>query len=99
MVLGTSLVVQWLGLHAPNAGGPGSSPGQGTGSCTPKLKISHAATKTRRSQIINFFLSGLNTRGRKEIRGKGAISKSTVSLGRKDRQATNRFREQTFELG
>ena len=27
---GTSLVVQWLGLHAPNAGGPGSIPGQGT---------------------------------------------------------------------
>ena len=27
---GTSLVVQWLTLHAPNAGGPGSIPGQGT---------------------------------------------------------------------
>ena len=27
---GTSLVVQWLRLHAPNAGGPGSIPGQGT---------------------------------------------------------------------
>ena len=27
---GPSLVVQWLRLHAPNAGGPGSSPGQGT---------------------------------------------------------------------
>ena len=28
--LGTSLVVQWLRLHAPNAGGLGSIPGQGT---------------------------------------------------------------------
>ena len=28
--LGTSLVVQWLRLRAPNAGGPGSIPGQGT---------------------------------------------------------------------
>ena len=27
---GTSLVVQWLRLHALSAGGPGSIPGQGT---------------------------------------------------------------------
>ena len=27
---GTSLVVQWLRLQAPNAGGPGSIPGQAT---------------------------------------------------------------------
>ena len=27
---GTSLVVQWLRLHTPDAGGPGWSPGQGT---------------------------------------------------------------------
>ena len=27
---GTSLVVQWLKLRAPSAGGPGSIPGQGT---------------------------------------------------------------------
>ena len=27
---GTFLVVQWLRLHAPNAGGMGSNPGQGT---------------------------------------------------------------------
>ena len=26
---GTSLVIQWLRLHAPNAGDPGSIPGQG----------------------------------------------------------------------
>ena len=29
-LLGTSLVVQWLRLCAPNAGDPGSTPGQGT---------------------------------------------------------------------
>ena len=28
--LGTSLVVQWLRLHASNAGGTGSVPGKGT---------------------------------------------------------------------
>ena len=30
---GTSLVVQWLRLHAPNAGGLGLIPGQVTRSC------------------------------------------------------------------
>ena len=27
VIIGTSLVVQWLGLHSPNAGGLGSIPG------------------------------------------------------------------------
>ena len=31
-MLGTPLVAQWLRLRAPNAGGPGSIPGQGNGS-------------------------------------------------------------------
>ena len=39
-ILGTSLVTQWLRLCAPNAGGPGSIPGQVTRSCM------HAATKS-----------------------------------------------------
>jgi len=39
----TSLVVQWLRCVAPNAGGLGSIPDQGT-------KIPHAATKTWHSQ-------------------------------------------------
>ena len=50
--LGTSLVVQWLRLRAPNAGGPGLIPGQGTSSHVPQLrvrmrqlKIPHAATE------------------------------------------------------
>ena len=38
---GTSLVVQWVRFHAPNAGCLGSIPGQGT-----ELQLSlHAATK------------------------------------------------------
>ena len=37
--LGTSLVVQWLRLHASNAGCPGPVPGRGT-------KIPHTATKS-----------------------------------------------------
>ena len=43
---GTSLVAQWLRLHAPNAGGPGSIPGQGTRSnMHAAAKSSHATTK------------------------------------------------------
>ena len=41
--LGTSLVAQWLRLRAPNAGGLGSIPGQGTRSHM------HAATKSLRA--------------------------------------------------
>ena len=35
---GTSLVVQWLRLQAPNTGGPGSIPGQGSRSHMPQLR-------------------------------------------------------------
>ena len=35
----TSLVVQWLRLRAPNAGGPGSIPGQGTRSHMPQQRV------------------------------------------------------------
>ena len=36
LVWGTSLAVQWLRLHVPSAGGPGSFPGRGTRSRTPQ---------------------------------------------------------------
>ena len=56
-ISGTSLVVYWLRLRAPQAGGLGSIPGQGTRSHIPQLrnphtqlKILHAATKTQQSQ-------------------------------------------------
>ena len=43
---GTSLVAQWIGLHAPSAGGPGSITCQGTGShMHAATGSSHAATK------------------------------------------------------
>ena len=43
---GTSLVAQWIRLRAPNAGGPGSIPGQGARShMHAATKSSHAATK------------------------------------------------------
>ena len=49
----TSLVVQWLRLHAPNAGDPGLIPGQGTRSHMPQLKIPHAATKIEDALQLN----------------------------------------------
>ena len=36
---GTSPVVQWLRLCAPNARGPGLIPGQGTRSHVPQLRV------------------------------------------------------------
>ena len=63
MCAGASLVVQWLRLRAPNGGGAGSIPGQGTRShmpqlsCMPQVRAHmsqlnslHAATKTQRTQ-------------------------------------------------
>ena len=44
-------MVQWLRLHAANAGSPGFNPRQATGSHMPQLKISNAATETQSSQI------------------------------------------------
>ena len=44
MNLRTSLVVQWLILRVPNAGGPGSIPGQGTRAHA-AAKSLHAAVK------------------------------------------------------
>ena len=46
---GTSLVVQWLRLCAPNAEGPGSTPSQGLRSHVPQLKIPHAVMKVLRA--------------------------------------------------
>ena len=49
--LRTSLLVQWLRLHTPIAGGLGSIPGWGTRSHMAQLKSLHAATKNQSSQI------------------------------------------------
>ena len=55
-LVGTSLVVQWLRLPAPNAGVLGSLPGQGTRSHVRQLKVQQAATQIRCSQIINNYI-------------------------------------------
>ena len=50
--LGTSLVAQWLRLHTPNAGGPGSIPRQGT--------RSHMHATTKSSQATTEELASCN---------------------------------------
>ena len=52
----TSMGVQWLKRHTPNAGGMGSTPGSGT-------KILHAATKTwytKKKKSLNRSVDHLN---------------------------------------
>ena len=48
---GVSLVVQWLRLHASNAGGMGSIPGQGT-------KIPHASRPKKKKLKKKKYLDG-----------------------------------------
>ena len=47
------MVVQWLRLHAPNSGGPGSIPGPGTRSHMLQLKVSHATMKIKDPACCN----------------------------------------------
>ena len=51
--LGTFPVVQWLRLCTPNAGGPGSIPGQGIRSHMLQLKIPHTVTKIKDPECCN----------------------------------------------
>ena len=81
---GTSLVVQWLRLHAPNAGGMGSIPGQGTRSHMlplrvhmPQLKILHATTKTRYRQINKYF----SKRKKEWVKRRGQLSSLLPIVG------------------
>ena len=55
-MIGTSVVVQWLRVWAPNAGGPGSILGQGTRSHMPQLNVPSASAKTWYSQMNRYFL-------------------------------------------
>ena len=66
-MMGTFLVVQWLSLHAPNAGGLSSTPGLGNGSHMPHLENYHSTTKdpapttkTQDSQTNNFSKEKIN---------------------------------------
>ena len=49
--LGTPLVVQWPRLHAPNAGGLGLIPGQGTRAHMPELNSNAATGRSFKLQL------------------------------------------------
>ena len=51
--LGTSLAVQWLRLHTPNAGGPGSIPVQGTRSHMPQRRSHMRQLRPGTAKYIN----------------------------------------------
>ena len=48
---GTSLLVQWVRLCVPNAGGPGSIPGQGTKAHMPQLRLGTALKKKKKKEV------------------------------------------------
>jgi len=60
----TFLVVQWIRLHAPNAGGLGSIPGQGT-------KISCATQSKKKGTILPLRLVETGKNG-KRVNGQGS---------------------------
>ena len=55
-IVGTSLVVQWLRLQVPNAGGLSLIPVQGTRLHVLQLKIPYASTNTWHNQRNKYFL-------------------------------------------
>ena len=84
LVTGTSLMVQWLKFQAPNAGGMGLIPGQGT-------KIPHAARHGKK--IKSLVVMEKNQRNR-ETRGE-----VTRSNGSEHRTQTNSLRFCTQDNG
>ena len=68
--LGTSLVVQWLGLSNPNAGSLGSIPGQGTSSHMQQIGVSMLQLKSRTAKQ-NFLKLILRVCGELDTSGWG----------------------------
>ena len=84
---GTSPVVQGLGLHALNAGGPSSIPGQGTRShmlqlrvCTLQLRIPYAPTKLPKCHNQDQCSQIKNIKKKKKISSDPTITTQTLSL-------------------
>ena len=95
-------MVHWLRFHVPNAGAPGSIPGQETRSRMPQLKISCAATKTWHSQINkHLFKSWASARPRKNLLGLGTAHSwaecSVITLTKAAGSFWTRWREREKE--
>ena len=60
-ISGTLLMVQWLKLHAPNAGALGLIPNQRTRSCMPQLTLGTAKIKQKfLSSLFSYFFSSVH---------------------------------------
>ena len=68
---GTSLVSQWLRLHAPNESSLGQIPDLGTRAHRLQLKTSQATVKLPRAKIIFFFKASRTAKGRAALEGTG----------------------------
>ena len=63
---GTSLVVQWLRLRAPNAGGLGLISGQGSRSYMPQLRVCMLQLRPGAAKRINLFYKRRKGTGREK---------------------------------
>ena len=76
------MVVQWLRLHAPNAGRQGSSPDEGTGYHMLKLKI---PKPQQRSKIPRASIKTQHRQTAQTVKNPPAMQETQVqSLGRED---------------
>ena len=80
---GTSLMVQWLRLQAPNAGGLGSIPGQGTRSHMLQRKIPRV--QQRQLEISTKISTATKTRcnlSKEKRKERTALQRAAWKLGR-----------------
>ena len=67
LTLGTWLVVQWLRLHIPSAGGLGSIPGQGTKARMPQLRVYVAQGREKTQHGQNHQIPTLSLPGSESL--------------------------------
>ena len=75
------MVIQWIRLQAPRAGGPGATPGKGAGSHMPQVKIVRAIMKIEDPTYHNEGYLGQSEESRRD-----SILKTGCKLGLKPAQ-------------
>ena len=98
---GTSLMVQWLRLQAPNAGGLGSIPGQGTRSHMLQRKIPRV--RQRQLEISTKISTATKTRcnlSKEKEKRENGIAKGSLEAGQSCEHVTHQFyKAQSLPLG